>query len=310
MLTRWLARVLFVTTALALAGCGANVSNNPVSSSAPPSINAANLSGNWLLAGTLPVSYAMAPNTFGLAATFDVTGNEITGVAYMSGSCGSTSLAAVMVASPVSGTVAADGTLSLTTTQLITTTTPTVTIQGKAPTSSSGTWAGTYSITGNCVNPVTGSLQPFSYSGAVQSTALPLFNGTYASGLTSTTLAGTSTTTTTLKLQQGGQITNTATGVPGPYSNLVMTGTISIQGPSCQKTGTTQGAMAGSTPVVSVVSGDSFTADFLLNDGTQILARGSMSDTQANQLTVSMAPTFLSSCSGQFIFPVATLNRQ
>ncbi len=282
--------LLFASVSFAcMIGCGAA----PVSSSSAPvaAPSAAYLSGNWLLAGSLPVFPSTgttlgANPSFGLAATFDVAGNRVTGIVTEQVSCnGFTSVGGVGV---VAGTVADDGSFTLTT-QIVNPNSSSVTLTGKAPTASGGAWTGTYAVTrssGTCSG---------SSSGAIGATSLPPVTGTYGGTSSFDSVPGASASPVTLKLalQQGGSATNVlGTSL---QSNTVLTGAITVQGSSCYTSGVTT-----NSPIPGAVEGNSVIGIFSMNDGSILQMLGTTASTDSTKLSVDFLTTTTGTCPAVF----------
>src|ERR1700760_4348922 len=98
---------------LLLSGCGGG---RP----APAAPVVSPLAGNWLIVGPMPTNTITFPpsNTFRLAMSFDVTGNNITATGFANGACTPVSPTSIVETSfsfgaLATGTIASDGTFTV-----------------------------------------------------------------------------------------------------------------------------------------------------------------------------------------------------
>ena len=159
-----------------LIGCGGGTSK-PIE----PDTNA--LAGNWLIVGPMP-SNELTPGQpvtgFQLAMTFDVNGNNVTGQGFSRMPCSSESSSSLILESEsvnslVEGTVASDGSFSFLTQEDL----PpgSLSIVGKLPAESGGTWMGSYTA---ALTPLpSGPACTGSFSGPFTATSFPLVSGVY-----------------------------------------------------------------------------------------------------------------------------------
>lgn len=277
----------------ALCGCGKGPST-PTTSPESPS----NLAGNWLLFGTLPkfvVGFEQAP---GLSASFDVSQGKVTGYGELRLQCVSGQVTSSLgVGESLTGDLAADGSFNLASVHpALNNEAPTFFIQGKVPDSPGGTWSGTYTFTSDGLS-LSGAPSCQTQTASFTATPVQDVSGTYtgAGSLSGTVLgaAGTSTSVI-LNLQQGGLL-HSALNSP-VQSRLALSGTIDVKGISCFNTGT----ISLKTP--SEVLGNTFRAAFTMDDGSELVAYGSIADTEADALILENYRVTGGSCSGGYSF--------
>jgi hypothetical protein len=263
--------VVFGAVVLLLAGCGASA---PTVTSAPAVASNSNLNGNWLLTGALPFSSPVGPvsnNSFGVAATFQVIGNQIVISTSTNVPCGFfTSDGAGTV---LTGTIASDGSFSAATPATTPSSLATMQMTGAVPLSVGSSWKGTL----NYANTSTSC----AFAQAVSFTATPIANitGTYAGAATlsfESLGAASQPVTFSFSLQQGATLPGTTT----PDIQL-LSGTVIVQGGSCFTSGT---AAAG---VGSGVLGTVFIEQFAMNDGATLNLIGNVQDASALKLAVT-----------------------
>jgi hypothetical protein len=214
---------------LFLSGCGGgSVPAAPVAPAVSP------LAGNWLIVGPMPTNEITFPTTggFGLAMSFDVTGNDVVATGFASGSCAPQPTSpfvkgAFSFGATVTGTIAADGSFTLQSPGNVPI--DSLSILGKVPQANGGQFLGSYS---ESFNSPTGRCTA-NYSGIFTATSFPLVSGVYTgTGSTQTITNGVSSMTpisVQVTLQQGGTVTNRVTGISTP-SSIALTGSIRVQG--------------------------------------------------------------------------------
>jgi len=258
--------------------------------------SASSLSGNWLLAGALPFSGGQLSGT-SITATFDVIGGNVTGIVEVFASCTTSSTTASTIAPlVVSGAVAADGSFTLTSATVSgVSSTASITLQGVVPTSAAGPWSGTYNLTvlGNSCS-----------SGKITATAISPVTGTYSGSIALNNQYSSLSQLVPAKisLQQGGYPV-----VPGStsplYSNLFLSGTITLSNSSCVTSGTTTGAS-----IQSFVEGSTVVANFVMNDGSTAFMVGQITTQDASSLSVELNTITPGTCAQLFFtspsFPV------
>jgi len=286
MLQRWISVAVATASIGALAGCGA-VSGGG-GATAPVNTN---LTGNWLLAGTLPnINSNMLPAPVGVTATFQVTGSNVVGAVTGIFPCSTVETGDYVGA--VQGTIAADGSFTLTSAVLPNGST--ASIQGRVPETAGGTWSGSYTISTMCG----------SSSGQVAASSFPLITGTYAGNAVLGSLSSTTTYPITVKtnLQQGGYI---GSGTTSSYSEVLLTGTIAITGSPCLSSGTSTGAVSPGG-----VSGNSVLATFLMNDGSTFIMSGPVTSMDISKMQVSFFTLGAGTCNSNSIGLPAQLVKQ
>jgi hypothetical protein len=153
--------LLMLTSVLWLAACGSAPA--PVQSADP-----ANLSGNWLIFGSLPSSAINVTRVPGMAITIDVNGTTLSVNAAFNATCATGTSAGLVtqgIIDSISGTVASDGSFSIGS--------GTLGIKGVVPSSTGLAWTGTYSLVSS--NP--GCY--FNQSGSITATPVQEIVGTY-----------------------------------------------------------------------------------------------------------------------------------
>jgi hypothetical protein len=281
---RW--SLLMLTSILWLTACGSTPA--PVQSADP-----ANLSGNWLIFGSLPTSAINVTRVPGLAITIDVKGTTLTVSAAFNALCSSGTSAGLLtqgIINSLSGTVAADGSFSIGSESFG--------VKGVVPSAIGLAWAGTYSLIGN--NPSCN----FNQSGSITATAVQEIVGTYTAtgsfqyGSGAGVAAGSPVTITPV-LQQGAtfydQINTPA------YSNLALGGTLHVIGFSCFTHGTL------STSLASEVFGSEFTANYVMDDGSQLTLNGNIVDPTSARLVLTVLFVNSGPCGGVYNFGYSPL---
>lgn len=279
-----------------LLGCGANRIGTTSSSAGAFS----NLSGSWLIAGSMPSTSYRTPSLFSVTVNLIVTGNEVNGVVLSQVPCSSKAKESesVTYAIPIQGSIADDGTFSLTTPSAFALT-QTVTLQGSVPVSSGGPWKGVYTYTvstlpSSCSTPTqtinATAISPL--SGDYEGTALlydePLSGQPIGSGVS---------VPIKVSLQQGAFVP--ASGEMTAY--VVLSGTISVSNSSCLTSGTTSAApVFGSYLDSGVLQGVSVAANFLMNDGSVVQIAGQINTEDSSVLLVSVATYSMGTC-GQIL---------
>ncbi len=279
---------------LLLTGCG----QSPAPTTAGSGSNA--LRGNWLLAGSLPVSGPVfpLPQQFGLTMTLDVSNGQVLADMSVFYPCSNGAVGG-SGALPAT-TIAADGSFTLQTNQ-VSTLVPTVmlSVHGKAPQAAGANWTGTYTATNantGCA-PVSGTF-----------TAMPIqtVSGTFLGVGTLGPQSGPAmpASSVTVAFVQGGP----ASLDPPLYGSLVnsvsaLSGTIQVTGSSCFTSGT------AAIPSGAVL-GDGVNASFLMNDGSRLLLHGSVLDVAAT--TIKLGPMLVigGACDGWSGYFGSVLTRQ
>ena len=292
--------VLALLAAGTVAGCGGGVPP----AAAVAATSSSNLRGNWLLAGPLPTAEPAFGNgsAFGLAADFNVFGDQVFGALSQAGTCANG--VSLSNAGFVVGNIAANGSFTLQTPALPSGTPPVtvVTIQGTVPQTAGAGWTGTYTITGpseSC---------PSSLSGAITATPIPLLAGTFAgtanlqisgSLMVGSTVTAPVPTPVTVTLQQSAM---DSTGASTPAESFMpLTGSIAFGGSSCLSSGSTTGATGlNGISIISTVAGNSISAVFAMNDGSSLQMFGSISSLDASKITVQFSSLSNGTCPAQF----------
>ena len=283
-----------------LCGCGASPS-----SPTPPVPASPNhlLAGNWLLYGSLPVSGSTfgSPAQSALAVSFDVTGNNVVGGANLvaTTTCGTVSSSASF-GNSLTGTIAADGTFSLSTPSNTALLTPSdsLTVQGTVPASANAPWKGTYTFTST--NPSFNNNPPcnVNQSGAFTATAVQDVTGTYSG---TGTIPGSAVGSTpapvsiSMSLQQGGLLYRLPSVTP-VNSRLALSGSLQAQGLGCFSSGST------STVGTSEVEGNGVRVYFVANDGTVAFILGSIVDTGSMRLSIQSIAVRGAQCNENYEF--------
>ena len=275
------------------------MSNAPVtaSSSTP---NPAFLKGNWLVAGSLPLTGPGQPSplTFGLAVTLDLVNGQLIGSVSEAYPCTTGTVGGA--GGLATGTVAADGTFTLQP-ESLGTMLPTLEFQihGTAPTAAGQSWSGTYTAS----NANTGCTP---ISGSFTAMPIPAVSGTFAgTGTLAPQGAGSTTTPITIAatLQQGGPASLDTGTSPIVNSVNILGGSIRVQGSSCFSTGTIAGT---SGDVLGNFAGSVFTMD----DGSKLFLTGRIADLQAATILVNTITVMGGKCDGWFGFSGVPLLRQ
>jgi hypothetical protein len=271
---------------LLLCGCGSSAKPTPVA----PAGNA--LAGNWLLVGPMPTNGLVLGTGFRLALTFDVNGSNVTAAGFGNDSCGNAE-SSFGFGNLATGTIAADGSFVLQTPANF----PegTMSIQGTVPKASDSSWTGSYLISFDA--PIVPPTCDKSLTGTFTATPFPPVSGVYVgTGSTETFANGKSTTTPVtfqVSLQQGGMLTNLVNGATSPlFSNLVLTGSIHVQGSPCFSSGAT-----AVTPASSV-EGNMVHAAFLMDDGSTLNLLGSLTDVTEGHIATNLPLVTGGKCGG------------
>jgi hypothetical protein len=275
---------------LFLSGCGGGT----VPAATPVAPEASPLAGNWLIVGPMPTIGFTAPGTgvFSLAMTFDVNGNNITASGYGSGFCKSNSSppvfnSAFSFGSLSSGAVAADGSFSLQTPQNVPVTS--LSMQGRVPEANAGHFAGTYSAS---FNSTAGPGCVGESAGMFTATPFPLVNGLYNGTGTFQTLTNGPSTATPItiqvKLQQGAQVFDPATGT-SKASNIAVGGIVRVEGFPCFTSGTANTTLfAPIAGPLSSIEGNILTVRFNMDDGSTLTLAGALTDSTENHISAQL----------------------
>ena len=298
---------------LGAAACGAGLLLSGCGGGAPVAPAVSPLAGNWLIVGPMPTNVFSLPpvaSTFRLAMTFDVTGNNIAAAGFANAPCAPVSpppplpilsASSVSFGTDATGTIATDGSFSLQTPANLPV--ASISIQGKVPQTNSAGWSGSYtaSLNSSLGLPCTGS-----FGGPFTATSFPLISGVYVgAGSSQTTLNGPETPVTfQVTLQQGGTVVDNVTGKPFT-SNLVLTGSIRVQGLPCFASGVTS-----STPP-SEVEGNQLVAAFTMDDGSTLTIEGALADSTETRITANVAVVTGGQCGKvPFLIQLPELDRQ
>jgi len=247
---------LLILPAVALTSCGGNPTP-------PASTPYTGLTGNWALAGDRATSTYPA-----ISAALTLNGNQINAIANIAVPCARlldplVSILNVPVA--LTGTLASDGTFTLTEPPLPVQLPLQVTLQGNSQTTG---WGGTYAIASTAA--LTGCTIVSPSNGSFTAKAIPPLNGTYIGSATFFSSPGGNlyAATVNAQLTQGG-----ANGSPGSTGYFPLSGTITVQSVPCF----THGATAANA-TTGEISGDFFTVQFTMDDGSTLLMGGEMTD--------------------------------
>lgn len=272
--------------ALGLFGCG----SGPGNSSNPAPVHAvSNLAGNWSLVGSIPQGFPFLTPGPTLSVTFSVVDHVITGSGAVTVFCTSGNTGSGFGESfVVSGTVAEDGSF--------TAQTPSppsglsslpITISGSVPAAPGAPWSGQYTLDASSA----GTCHPV-LSGNFEATGIATVAGTYA---------GTGT------LGEASFLSPTAQGRPVSISvaltqgtsvqdESAMNGTVAITGVPCFRGGTLMTPPITTPPRAGAVAGDQVQASFRMDDGSQLVLVGYLSDTAASVLKIQSAVIFSGAC--------------
>jgi hypothetical protein len=251
--------------------------------------------GNWLLVGTLPEGQG----GFGMAVTVDVYGNQINVYPSVSFACQGANAADGVNTGLAPGTLAADGSFSLTSATIPSPAGPSglyygFTLNGTYPQDDSTPWPGSFSFPQtppNCQVPSSGNFTAVKiadvtgvYTGKLGMTAPP------------TTVA--IAPTVQMTLQQGGVF-------PGQsqFSHLYIGGTLQVQGSPCVSSGTSDAQN-------SDYGGDIGIMDFKMNDGSTWTVYFLDESTDSTNLLVQSVTIRGGSCNFNQVAPNAEFVRQ
>ena len=278
---------------LALLGCGASPVQSAATQAAPV------LSGDYLLAGSLPAPPLTVPNvSFGLAATFNTIGSQVAAIYSVSIPCATNSFG-FSGGGNLTGLLATDGSFTLQSVSLGGATAVQLTIKGFAPTATGAGWSGTYTLT------TTNTACPGTLTGIVNATAIAPVSGSYA-GTASVAASGSLTglpVSVTGALQQGIPITNSYGDVL--QTNVSLGGTLTVKGSSCL----TSGVPLATAGVQGGVEGTIIFANFQMNDGSTVEMLGSIASMDASRLSVSFLTTSAGSCGLGFVSGTVSISR-
>jgi hypothetical protein len=190
--------------------------------------------------------------------------------------------------SVLTGTVAQDGTFSLGSSTIFPN--MAMTLTGRTPAAGKAGWGGNYTVSFTdrpgfdaCVETL---------SDTFTATSFPRLSGVYVGTASSTnTVNGVPATTMSLQLtlQQGGSAPARGHTVT---SNIVLTGSIKVQGSPCFSSGTIT-----STPS-SAVLGNEVRAAFTMDDGSTLEVLGSMTDASESRIESSLVLVTGGQCGG------------
>ena len=291
----------FVVFGSLLIGCGGGSTPAVVSP----------LAGNWLLVGPMPTDAILSvppappllPSGVRLAMTFDVIGNQVIAGGFGNNFCDNVG-AAFEFGDVAAGILAADGSFTATPAN---SSLSTISIKGTAPEKSGEPWSGSYTVSLG-VTAINTPPCDAKFSGIFTATSFPLVSGVYVG--TGTSQASTSgvpkavPVSLQVTLQQGGTVTNPGNGEASNYfSNVLLTGSIKVQGSPCFSSGATR-----STPPSSVI-GNIVSARFLMDDGSTLNLEGPLTDVSEGHISTGIIPVQGGKCDGMILF-VPGLDRQ
>jgi hypothetical protein len=280
----WLSPLWMVALCAFLPGCAGSGSTTSTAS-VPAASHAANLTGGWLLAGSMP-SY-FVPNTStatNVAVSFGVSGTTIIGSAAVQGVCSAGGPFGEGFVGALSGTVNEDGTFSA---GVSSTQDPiqTLTITGTVPVNPNAAWAGTvtYSAPGGNVQCAA------SFSHSFTAVSFPSVAGTFSGSGELTFASVVSGLAPALGTPYSMSVSLAQAGVGDVESSI--TGTIQLSGFACFTGGTTIGSFGDSNQVVLNLN---------MNDGAFVTVVGSINNTAGTQLAVSGIYVRGDSCAGNY----------
>lgn len=270
---RWMLLFALTCSVVGLTSCG----------TATPQVSPSGLIGNWNLAGDRALGqYPL------LSMNLGVIGNQIMAEGDMDYPCppGNTSVGSSVL---LSGSIASNGTFHLTEPMLqgpLPTPITQVTVDGTAPAKGSTTWSGSYTIT-----PVaTVNCDGIAHTASFTATAFPPVHATYSGKLAG--ILSDPAINLNVQITQGSP--KTIQSVNGTsFIEFPLDGTISVQGLSCFKQGTTN-----DIEFQSDVEGDSILMNFDMDDGSQVLLDGSMSDTSEKNVDKVLLLVTGGNCNG------------
>jgi hypothetical protein len=170
-----------------------------------------------------------------------------------------------------------------------------VSVKGKVPAEGSTTWTGSYTIT-NAANQTQCS---FNDSSSFVATAYPPLDGTYTGTIAGSNSAPNLTIST--QISQGAA-TFTQTSSPSMQQGfrIPLSGSIAVTGSPCFTSGTTTTGATGapSLPVEGSIGGETFSLNYIMNDGSQLQLQGYLADSSETTLEVQIAMVFGGKCSG------------
>ena len=283
-----------------LCGCGGSASLQSTSV-----LPANGLAGNWLIVGPMPEISPSVTNPTGttlqLALTVDEVGNNLvaggSGDLICNGSAGAFGLG-------LSGTVAQDGTVTL---HSPGSANGPLVIGGKASASASTLWSGNYTMSPAAFTSLSSSCVG-TLSNTFTAVPFPLVSGVYAGTATGTTIINDTPTTITLQmtLQQGGTATDTLTGAT-ETSNIVLTGSLKVQGSPCFNSGTTTGLPS------STIMGNRMLVTFTMDDGSTLQLIGMLTDVGESRIATDLVSLSGGKCGGgtiPVVYQMGELDRQ
>lgn len=284
----WLSPLWTAALCALLPGCAGSGSTTTTSTaSVPPASHAANLTGGWLLAGSMPTYFVPDANTAtNVAVSFGVSGTTINGSANIQSVCSTGGAFGHGYVGALNGTVNEDGTFtaSFSSTQVPA---QILTIAGTAPVNPGDGWVGTLTYSnaggdGQCAA---------SFNNSFTAVSFPSVEGTFSGSgeLTS------------------GYVISGLSPAPGtPYSMSVnltqggvaaqapISGTIQLSGFSCFTSGTID------TQPGSDVESNLLNLSFTMDDGASVQLAASINNTAGTQLAVSGIYVRGDSCGGNY----------
>lgn len=259
-----------------LTSCGGNFSLT-----APPG---AALEGNWHLSGAHGPTFIGSAQSPFLSLVLGVNGGSVYGTGQAFVPCSNQSNFSLGSSFPVSGIVAADGTLALSS-GLPTSSAFLVTIAGKAPADGTTTWDGSFTL----ANSATETTCVFNLSGEFTAVQYAPFTGTYSG---KTTVQG-ADVTVVARVQQGAS-PSASPNLPtllGSY-HFPVTSTISMTGWPCYTSGVT------SSDQSSGIQGDVARLNYVMNDGSTMGFTAWYMDDGGSTVQAAFLPGLNSTCSG------------
>ncbi|GGA68933.1 hypothetical protein GCM10011507_20500 [Edaphobacter acidisoli] len=233
-------------------------------------VSGAGLNGNWNLVADSQLKHPP------LSTTLTVNGNQITGGGFLEIQCQSGTPLIGGYSLAFTGTLAPDGTFHVT--EPVADTVQ-VTIDGTVPVNNSSSWNGTYTIN-------LAAASGCSLNQTETFTAVPFapVAGTYAGAISGVQLGSGVSASVQISedIPQTIQSTNGSTRTRYPLS-----GTISVQGSSCFKQGTTTGSL-----YLNEIAGNFVTMGFVMDDGSNLTFYGpftDMSETEINPVMFTVS---------------------
>jgi hypothetical protein len=222
----------------------------------------------------------------GMVLDVQVTGTQITATARLQATCSATSSFGITYGDILTGSIAADGTFSISSPGQ--SPIATLSVKGSVPSAAGATWPGTYTVTFN------GTGCSAVLNGAFTATPFAQVSGTYSGS--GSVLGGSSSLpiVASVSLQQGSPLYSNGTPTSSAFG---LAGSIQLQGLSCFSKGTT------STTLPSTLEGNEVFAEFTMDDGSRLELVGDITDTSANTLSLHTFLVASGNCAGTYIAP-------